>query len=103
EDGIRDFHVTGVQTCALPISRWQHVKVALEGLDELMKAPVERPAARHFARKPALRGHYRLEAVSLRYADEGPAALDLKALEIREIGTASCRGRVEHWGLHASW
>src|SRR5690606_39725251 len=23
EDGIRDFHVTGVQTCALPISRAQ--------------------------------------------------------------------------------
>src|SRR5690606_41156786 len=22
EDGIRDFHVTGVQTCALPISDW---------------------------------------------------------------------------------
>src|SRR6266700_7477822 len=22
EDGIRDFHVTGVQTCALPISKW---------------------------------------------------------------------------------
>src|SRR5690606_41036489 len=22
EDGIRDFHVTGVQTCALPISRF---------------------------------------------------------------------------------
>src|SRR5690606_40473218 len=25
EDGIRDFHVTGVQTCALPIFRWLHV------------------------------------------------------------------------------
>src|SRR5215475_14222358 len=24
EDGIRDFHVTGVQTCALPISREQY-------------------------------------------------------------------------------
>src|SRR5436309_15428659 len=24
EDGIRDFHVTGVQTCALPIYRAQH-------------------------------------------------------------------------------
>src|SRR5690606_4487247 len=24
EDGIRDFHVTGVQTCALPISQQQH-------------------------------------------------------------------------------
>src|SRR5690606_3395113 len=23
EDGIRDFHVTGVQTCALPILMWQ--------------------------------------------------------------------------------
>src|SRR5690606_35957888 len=23
EDGIRDFHVTGVQTCALPISSWK--------------------------------------------------------------------------------
>src|SRR5690606_40569043 len=25
EDGIRDFHVTGVQTCALPISRRREV------------------------------------------------------------------------------
>src|SRR5690606_41022377 len=24
EDGIRDFHVTGVQTCALPISAYLH-------------------------------------------------------------------------------
>src|SRR5690606_5443071 len=23
EDGIRDFHVTGVQTCALPVPIWQ--------------------------------------------------------------------------------
>src|SRR5690606_18858153 len=29
EDGIRDFHVTGVQTCALPISRWPPVPVQL--------------------------------------------------------------------------
>src|SRR5690606_41073537 len=27
EDGIRDFHVTGVQTCALPISECPEVKV----------------------------------------------------------------------------
>src|SRR5690606_41117353 len=25
EDGIRDFHVTGVQTCALPISRTRRI------------------------------------------------------------------------------
>src|SRR5690606_40505603 len=28
EDGIRDFHVTGVQTCALPIFRVRDVEVA---------------------------------------------------------------------------
>src|SRR5690606_39932939 len=30
EDGIRDFHVTGVQTCALPISlRWDSAATAI--------------------------------------------------------------------------
>src|SRR5690606_40345343 len=38
EDGIRDFHVTGVQTCALPISRylgspWATIAVTLPLID----------------------------------------------------------------------
>src|SRR5690606_40343034 len=28
EDGIRDFHVTGVQTCALPISGYERYEVS---------------------------------------------------------------------------
>src|SRR5439155_14066740 len=36
EDGIRDGHVTGVLTCALPISHWDH----LGGIDLLPKATV---------------------------------------------------------------
>lgn len=64
------------------LARWQHVKVALEGLDELIKAPVERPVGRTFARKPLLHGHYRLEEVSLRYQDDAPWALDIEALDI---------------------
>ncbi|GED23640.1 type I secretion system permease/ATPase [Halomonas halmophila] len=64
------------------LARWQHVKVAMEGLDELMDAPVERPADRDFARKPKLYGHYRLEDVVLRYQEDAPAALNLKELEI---------------------
>src|SRR5690606_40502516 len=40
EDGIRDFHVTGVQTCALPISRHQlvaaFVGAALAGIMYLL-------------------------------------------------------------------
>src|SRR5690606_40684231 len=31
EDGIRDFHVTGVQTCALPISRGTDKRSAQSG------------------------------------------------------------------------
>src|SRR5690606_39520408 len=33
EDGIRDFHVTGVQTCALPILTADHVAAVLALLD----------------------------------------------------------------------
>src|SRR5690606_39626940 len=37
EDGIRDFHVTGVQTCALPIWRRRYLDHGLEGLHDEMK------------------------------------------------------------------
>src|SRR5690606_40223620 len=42
EDGIRDFHVTGVQTCALPISAPMPV-VEMEGRDDALEVaqPVE--------------------------------------------------------------
>src|SRR6266496_102551 len=33
EDGIRDLYVTGVQTCALPISRWGEIDKVLEGIE----------------------------------------------------------------------
>src|SRR5690625_2448378 len=35
EDGIRDGHVTGVQTCALPISMSEHVKAVRKHIDDL--------------------------------------------------------------------
>src|SRR5690606_40169581 len=44
EDGIRDFHVTGVQTCALPIWNWA-MKLLLDW------SSVE--LARHLGRRPA--------------------------------------------------
>src|SRR5690606_40127233 len=39
EDGIRDFHVTGVQTCALPISPGTHWRAASSS------GPAHTPAA----------------------------------------------------------
>src|SRR5690606_39714488 len=45
EDGIRDFHVTGVQTCALPIL---HQPAALDGIDLLAKVLPDVPAVACF-------------------------------------------------------
>ncbi|MBR9872655.1 MAG: type I secretion system permease/ATPase [Vibrionaceae bacterium] len=69
--------ITGV------LVRWQHVKVALEGLDQIMQAPVERPAGRQFAEKSQLNGHYQLENVCLTYGEEGQKALSIEKLTIK--------------------
>src|SRR5690606_40191378 len=50
EDGIRAFHVTGVQTCALPISMTRTVEVALpeavlQGSESLSPVGIDAPAA----------------------------------------------------------
>src|SRR5690606_41108524 len=67
EDGIRDFHVTGVQTCALPIS-------AQTGLDAVVQVVFQR-------------------------VYEGTYLDFFFALELDEIGRASCRERVEIPGV----
>src|SRR5690625_6729717 len=77
EDGIRDGHVTGVQTCALPICTEQEsvdlpAGTTVAGLLELL-------AGRHRDLEPVLaRSSYLLD-------------------EIAEIGRASCRERMETW------
>src|SRR3712207_6875744 len=82
EDGIRDIGVTGVQTCALPISR---CRSRAPRIPWHAKAP---PAARlpSFRRAPS------------RYARRGKEnarRVDWPArVEPREIGRASCRERV---------
>src|SRR5688500_19093766 len=71
EDGIRDYKVTGVQTCALPISAvGAHLQVVEEG------------AAR---REPTR------EVVALQQL----TALHVESEQARQIGRASCRERVE--------
>src|SRR5690606_39896785 len=75
EDGIRDFHVTGVQTCALPISPRRLVRVLL--LDRQVVDRDVRPLPREGDRHGA--------------ADPGVATGD------QEIGRASCRERGWLW------
>src|SRR5438132_622427 len=86
EDGIRDHCVTGVQTCALPISRQQPggrgrlppEGQAAAGLCAAGRGPGTGPAVVALAGPPGLRG--RLATVHFRGA--------------HKIGRASCRERV---------
>lgn len=54
------------------LGRWQHTKVAMEGLDQLMSAEQERPQGKRFVHKERLQGHYRLEGVRLAHGDSPP-------------------------------
>ena len=54
------------------LARWQHVRAAMEGLDAIMKLPVERPADRHFVRASEIKGQYRLENVTYRHDAAAP-------------------------------
>src|SRR5690606_39431762 len=93
-DGIRDFHVTGVQTCALPI--WV---LGLQGRDQLL-------AGRRVRRRRDLRVPRRepflllqLHPLPRRVAQHhveaaAPAALLVFCVSwVVEIGRASCRER----------
>src|SRR5690606_39470772 len=96
EDGIRDFHVTGVQTCALPIfpatDPCGHfgLGIARDGTWYYHGSPIGRKAiAKLFARV-------------LRREDDGSYWLVTPAergrIDVEEIGRASCRERGEIYG-----
>src|SRR5690606_39980044 len=91
EDGIRDFHVTGVQTCALPILR--DVDHAVGDGDVVADVGTDIDLALFFAGGDVV---YVQDAVAAAEDHDpvagGGAAVDVVA---GQIGRASCRERVE--------
>ena len=63
-------------------ARWQQVKVALEGLEELMQRPTERPAERRFVSLQATRGEYTLDQLQWRVDNESAPVVALDTLVI---------------------
>src|SRR5690606_39880181 len=67
EDGIRDFHVTGVQTCALPILEYYDAKllttIVLRSA-HILNTPIDEVAAYEIARRS--RGTPRIANMLLR-------------------------------------
>ncbi|MGY4527268.1 type I secretion system permease/ATPase [Pseudomonas sp. TE21394] len=74
--------IAPLSQAAAILGRWQHTKVALEGLDQLMSAEQERPAGKRFVHRERLYGHYRLEALRLAHGDS-PPVVDVQALNIQ--------------------
>src|SRR5690606_39556297 len=85
EDGIRDFHVTGVQTCALPI--WRRCARRRGG---------RRPSTGPPGSSPARGGETSVGNRAREGSREGVLACDPVLLypSAPKIGRASCRERV---------
>src|SRR5690606_40075971 len=91
EDGIRDFHATGVQTCALPIyvrmgeCTLAFTEICLQGrlANSLDQTTGDTVVSQHNL-EPVVRGRV-------------VAACDHDAGTGIQIGRASCRERVQRW------
>src|SRR5690606_40867335 len=92
EDGIRDFHVTGVQTCALPIYS------EMEAMFARMRALVGGGGRAAMV----VPGHGTVTRILERLSEaEVPATAAQPGAE-PEIGRASCRARVKETTGHVT-
>src|SRR5256885_3912002 len=83
EDGIRDYKVTGVQTCALPISR--QLSSRIQPSSRLSAAMADWAVDWSLPPMVAIL-HTRVPA--------GSSVPPRKSTDVRQIGRASCRERV---------
>src|SRR5207253_8601948 len=95
EDGIRDGHVTGVQTCALPISG---LRIGYEPDDEEQMTNDETKPNHEIPKNERQINGHRLLLRSIPYSDLViPSSFDIRHSVLGElkIGRASCRERVK--------
>lgn len=74
------------------LARWQQVRAAMEGLDNIIKLPVERPEGRAYIRAPNLSGSYRLEDVTYRHDPEAAPVVAIPNLTINRGEAVSLLG-----------
>jgi ATP-binding cassette subfamily C protein LapB len=76
-------------------ARWQQAKVARQGLDELMKRPVDQPEHARLVHAPALHGSYDIEGLQFQYAKEDKRpALEVPRLQIAAGEKVALLGRM---------
>src|SRR5690606_40294326 len=94
EDGIRDFHVTGVQTCALPISQDPPCRFVIFGVTGDLSRRKLLPSLYDLDCRGLLDEALYFVGVGRREWDDDAFRKYLRN-ELSEIGRASCRERVE--------
>lgn len=76
-------------------SRWQHAKVAMNGLDELLKKPTDVPPEESRAHCPSLLGNYQLKHVQYAYDYvQTKSILSIEDLSIAQGERVAILGRV---------
>jgi ATP-binding cassette subfamily C protein LapB len=74
------------------IARWEQVKTALKGLEQIADAEQDRADGRSFARKARLAGDIILNGTEFAYDPEAPVTLKIAQLEIKENETLCLLG-----------
>ena len=74
------------------IARWEQVKTALNGLEQIAEAEQDRGLDRSFARRARLIGDVVLKDAEYTYDPEGPPSLKVTSLEIKENETLCLLG-----------
>ena len=74
------------------IARWEQVKTALVGLEQIAESEQDRGIDRKFARKAKLTGDIILQNTEFKYDPENPPSLKVAGLEIKENETLCLLG-----------
>ncbi|KAF0804555.1 ABC transporter [Alcanivorax xiamenensis] len=65
------------------MSKWQHAKVAMSSLDQIMERPVDHPEQEKRVHRPFVTGHYQFKQAVFQYPEAPTAALAVKTLAIK--------------------
>lgn len=76
------------------LTQYHHARTALEGLDEVMQKPVERPEDASFVSRPKLKGTIRFRDVGFRYPDEQVDAVKGVSFDIAAGERVALLGRI---------
>jgi len=75
------------------ISRWQQVRVALEGLEQIMQSEQERDFKRQYARRAVFQGQIDIADLRFRYGEDQDEVLKLPKLNVGAGETLAVLGR----------